>query len=43
MLNIVDRLLVIDGGRIIADGPVGEVLGRLREAAATTSKEAASQ
>jgi ATP-binding cassette subfamily C protein LapB len=37
MLNIVDRLLVIDGGRIIADGPVNEVLGRLREAAAAAA------
>jgi ATP-binding cassette subfamily C protein LapB len=34
MLSICDRLLVIDNGRIIADGPTGEVLGRLREVAA---------
>jgi ATP-binding cassette subfamily C protein LapB len=34
MLSIVDRLLVIDNGRIIADGPTKEVLGRLREVAA---------
>jgi ATP-binding cassette, subfamily C, bacterial LapB len=33
MLGICDRLLVIDNGRIIADGPTEEVLGRLREAA----------
>jgi ATP-binding cassette subfamily C protein LapB len=33
MLAIVDRLLVIDNGRIIADGPTEAVLGRLREAA----------
>jgi ABC-type multidrug transport system ATPase subunit len=29
MLSIVDRLLVIDAGRIIADGPKDEVLGTL--------------
>jgi ATP-binding cassette subfamily C protein LapB len=29
MLSILDRLIVIDGGRIIADGPRDEVLGRL--------------
>jgi ATP-binding cassette, subfamily C, bacterial LapB len=35
MLNIVDRLIVIDGGRIVADGPRDEILGRLNKAAAT--------
>ncbi|WP_300973032.1 type I secretion system permease/ATPase [Sphingomonas sp. LHG3406-1] len=41
MLAIVDRLLVIDQGRIIADGPVDEVLGRLRDAAsAPVAREA---
>ena len=29
MLSILDRLIVIDGGRIIADGPRDEVLGRI--------------
>ncbi|GAA4029617.1 type I secretion system permease/ATPase [Sphingomonas rosea] len=38
MLSIVDRLLVIDGGRIIADGPVDQVLGRLRDAAAAQAR-----
>jgi ATP-binding cassette subfamily C protein LapB len=38
MLSICDRLLVIDGGRIIADGPRDEVLGKLKNSG---SKEAA--
>ena len=29
MLSIVERLIVIDGGRIVADGPRDEILGRL--------------
>jgi ATP-binding cassette subfamily C protein LapB len=29
MLSIVDRLIVIDGGKILADGPRDEVLGRV--------------
>ena len=33
MLSILDRLIVIDGGRIIADGPRDEVLGTLGQAA----------
>ncbi|MEO7654563.1 MAG: type I secretion system permease/ATPase [Sphingomicrobium sp.] len=32
MLTICDRLIVIDGGRILADGPRDEVLGRLADA-----------
>ena len=32
MLSILDRLIVIDGGRILADGPRDEVLGRLNTA-----------
>jgi len=36
MLSICDRLIVIDAGRIIADGPRDEVLGRL---SAATTKE----
>ena len=32
MLSIVDRLIVIDGGRIIADGPRDEVLGKVNGA-----------
>ena len=31
MLSIVDRLVVIDAGRIIADGPRDEVLGRINK------------
>ena len=38
MLSIVDRLIVIDGGRIFADGPRDEILGSLGKAA---KKEAA--
>lgn len=37
MLAIVDRLVVIDGGRIIADGPRDEVLGRLQAVAGRPS------
>jgi ATP-binding cassette subfamily C protein LapB len=33
MLSIVDRLIVIDGGRIFADGPRDEVLGNLAKVA----------
>ena len=33
MLSIVDRLIVIDGGRIFADGPRDEILGKLGDAA----------
>ena len=33
MLSIVDRLIVIDAGRIVADGPRDEILGRLGKAA----------
>ena len=32
MLSIVDRLIVIDAGRIVADGPREEILGRLAKA-----------
>jgi ATP-binding cassette subfamily C protein LapB len=34
MLSICDRLIVIDAGKILADGPRDEVLGRLSAAAA---------
>jgi ATP-binding cassette subfamily C protein LapB len=40
MLSIVDRLIVIDGGRIIADGPRDAVLGQLKTAAAKQEKVA---
>ncbi|MEM8686292.1 MAG: type I secretion system permease/ATPase [Pseudomonadota bacterium] len=33
MLRLVDRLIVIDGGRIVADGPRQEVLDRLKNTA----------
>ena len=39
MLSIVDRLIVIDGGRIFADGPRDEILGRLGKAAAKEAKQ----
>lgn len=38
MLNIVDRLLVIDQGRIIADGPKDQVLKALSDAAREPQK-----
>ena len=38
MLSIVDRLIVIDGGRIFADGPRDEILGRLATAAQEQKK-----
>jgi ATP-binding cassette subfamily C protein LapB len=38
MLSILDRLIVIDGGRILADGPRDQVLGHL----STVKKEAKS-
>ncbi|MCM8558384.1 type I secretion system permease/ATPase [Sphingomicrobium sediminis] len=34
MLSLVDRLLVIDKGRVVADGPRDEVMAKLNEAAA---------
>lgn len=39
MLKIVDRLLVIDGGRIVADGPRDEVLEKLNAAAKAKAGE----
>ncbi|MEO8547610.1 MAG: type I secretion system permease/ATPase, partial [Sphingomicrobium sp.] len=38
MLSIVDRLIVIDAGRIIADGPRDEVLGRIAQPAKKEAK-----
>ncbi|MEO7814380.1 MAG: type I secretion system permease/ATPase [Sphingomicrobium sp.] len=38
MLSIVDRLIIIDGGRIFADGPRDEILGRLNNAAKEQKK-----
>ncbi len=38
MLSIVDRLIVIDGGRIFADGPRDQVLGALGKVAKEASK-----
>ncbi|QIK95179.1 type I secretion system permease/ATPase [Sphingomonas sp. HDW15A] len=38
MLNIVDRLIVIDGGRIVADGPRQDILGRLGNVAKEAKK-----
>ena len=39
MLSILDRLIVIDAGRIIADGPRDEVLGHLANAAKRDTKQ----
>lgn len=41
MLSILDRLIVIDGGRIVADGPRDHVLKQMTEGAKRTSGEAA--
>jgi ATP-binding cassette subfamily C protein LapB len=38
MLSICDRLIVIDGGKIVADGPRDEVMARLATAAKEASK-----
>ncbi len=38
MLSIVDRLIVIDGGKILADGPREEVLGRVNNPAKAAKK-----
>ena len=42
MLSLTDRLLVIDQGRIIADGPTAEVLAKLRDAATAQAQESAA-
>lgn len=39
MLELVDRLIVMEGGRIIADGPKNEVLRRLREQPAPRTEQ----
>jgi ATP-binding cassette subfamily C protein LapB len=39
MLSILDRLLVIDGGRIIADGPRDEVLATLQNSVKAGAKK----
>jgi ATP-binding cassette subfamily C protein LapB len=38
MLSICDRLIVIDGGKIVADGPRDEVMAHLATAAKEASK-----
>ena len=40
MLSILNRLIVIDGGRIIADGPRDAILKHLQSAAAGAQKAA---
>jgi len=37
MLELVDRLIVFDGGRLVMDGPKGDVISKLRDAARTSS------
>jgi ATP-binding cassette subfamily C protein LapB len=39
MLSIVDRLIVVDAGRIFADGPRDQILGKLGQAAKTESPQ----
>ena len=39
MLNIVDRLIVIDAGRIIADGKRDDILGQLSKGAAKETRQ----
>lgn len=41
LLELVDRLVVFDSGRIILDGPKGEIIQRLREAAKAVTTVAA--
>ncbi len=43
MLKIVDRLIVMDGGRIVLDGPRDAVLQRLRGQPAKTARPAAKE
>ena len=40
MLSLVDRLVVVDQGRIILDGPRDEVLRRLQSTAGSTKETA---
>ena len=39
MLELVDRLVVMEGGRIVADGPKNDVLRRLREQPAPRTEQ----
>ncbi len=41
VLNLVDRILVLDGGRILLDGPKDEILARLSQGRATPEQQAA--
>jgi ATP-binding cassette subfamily C protein LapB len=43
MLSILTRLIVIDGGKILADGPRDEVLKHLSDAAAAQQQPKAVQ
>ena len=43
MLSIVNRLIVIDGGKIIADGPRDEIMKQLTAASAEAQKAAEAQ
>jgi ATP-binding cassette subfamily C protein LapB len=42
MLELVDRLVVFDNGRVVTDGPKAEVISRLRDAARSSSLPPAS-
>jgi ATP-binding cassette subfamily C protein LapB len=37
MLSLVDRLIVMDGGRVLADGPKNSILRALHEGSVTKS------
>jgi ATP-binding cassette subfamily C protein LapB len=37
MLSLVDRLIVVDGGKIVADGPKQDVLEALRSGPVPTA------
>jgi ATP-binding cassette subfamily C protein LapB len=43
LLDLVDRLIVIDGGRVIADGPKSQVLEALRQNRGVDTGKAANE
>jgi ATP-binding cassette subfamily C protein LapB len=40
LLELVDRILILDGGRIVADGPKGQVLDALKKGLIKTGVQA---